>query len=229
MTGSRVIRLPSWEDAVPKATGITMVIEGRTFVQDVPTFEQELYIMDRATACGLTSFKGLAFNPDKDDLEEVVKQMIVTAYRSGEIFRLIGAMVTEEGTEWSVEQAEASADLFRKTRDPEAKRLLQPALVGAIIAFFESAAPSDPTSLTSFIPIEESPSEDARPRSRQFSDGQADALFRMGTTKSPLSPSPTTTDSIPESSSAPGKSATASVPTKTSSKSKPGTNTAKRP
>lgn len=175
-----------------QVTGIELVIEGRTFVQEAPTFEQEMYIMQQVMDAGLDQpHLKLGIDPKTKDLERPVKQIIVEAYRSGVIFKLIGSMVTEKGTEWSPEQAERNAALFKNTRDPESKKQLHPALVGAIVAFFQSAASSDEISLISSGEKDESsrPSASTRPR---MTPTQAEAVFRSGTMESRSEKSPST-------------------------------------
>lgn len=119
--------------------GVTLVIEGRRFVQESPTFEQDMYIMEQAIAAGVDQAV-LAMTPDENDLEPAVKQLLIRAYKSGALFKLMAALVTEEGVEWTPAQSEKNAEFFRTVRDPESKAQLHPALVGALMAFFESGA-----------------------------------------------------------------------------------------
>ncbi len=208
---------------MPKVTGVQLVVEGRTFVQEHPTFEQEMRIHELAVRAGLTDLKGLAFDPETDDIQKPLHEMIVRAYQSGVLFQLMASLVTEEGKDWTVDAANEWAELFRTTRDPESKKNLQPALVGAVVAFFESAAPSD---LTSLISLEEAENESVRPKRTLLTEAQAEEAFRTGNMPSLSSPSVTPTDSTLPSSSAPGASATDSLPTKKSAKKKPGASTA---
>ncbi len=193
-----------------QAKGIAIKVDGRTFVQEPPTFEQEMYIMDTVVETGIDRIPSLQLDSssDKPDLEAVAKHMIVRAYRSGALFRLMASLVVEEGTEWSKEACEEIADLFRTTRDVEAKKQLQPALVGAIFAFFESAGDSDLTSRISSDDLAELHGPvDIKPT---LTPVQAEAVFRTGNMKLPSSKSATTTASRPSRSSVPGKSGTGS-------------------
>jgi len=179
---------------VTQVKGIELVVDGRTFVQEPPTFEQEMYIMQLVVESGLDQpHIKLGIDPKTDDLERPVKELIVNAYKSGNIFKLLGAMVTEKGTEWSREQAERSAELFRKTRDAEGKKQLHPALVGAIVAFFESAKSLETTSPISSV--EDGVSLRPRERTRtepSLTPSQADQVFRSGTMPSSSEKLPST-------------------------------------
>lgn len=194
---------------------MTLQVEGRTFVQEPPTFEQELYIMEQVVESGLDTIgPDLQLDPDSKDLTPVVKKMLVQAYKSGALFRLMGALLVEEGEEWSPELAEAQADLFRKTRDPLAKAALQPALVGAIMAFFESSSSSVPNSpISSDAPTAPAIAVDLR--EPLLSEAQAEAVFRTGVLKPSSAKSPSITGSTRKPSSG-GRSATGSLRARTS-------------
>lgn len=189
---------------MPQETGITIVVEGRVFVQEVPSFEQELYIMDQCIAAGLVEQGSLKLDASQN-LPLAVQQMLIRAYRSGALFRLMAALITEQGTEWTQEQALLNADFFRKVRDPESKKALQTALVGAILAFFESAVSSD---LTSHISLDDirSGQLDGVTLTPRLSEKDAAAVFASGSMPSRSEKSPITTGSTRKSSSG-GKSA----------------------
>ena len=176
-----------------QVTGIEVVVEGRTFVQETPTFEQEMYIMQQVVEAGLdTPNLTLGLDPaNPKDLDRPIKQLIVHAYKSGTLFKLLGSLMVEKGTEWSEEQAERNAELFRHTRDEEGKRQLHPALVGSIIAFFESAGRLEGTSPISSHETDEAflPNVSVRPKTTET---VAEALFRSGTSPLPSERSPST-------------------------------------
>lgn len=197
---------------------ITLVVDGRTFVQEPPTFEQEMYILDCVVETGIDKIPELQVvgTEEEPDLEQVAKQMIIRAYRSGALFKLMGSLVVEEGEEWSEALALEQAEIFRTTRDPEAKKQLQPALVGAVLAFFESGVRSVESSLISLVPNEsKSDSRSKHVDVPSLTPEQAEAVFRTGSMRSPSSKSPITTGSTPSRSST-GKSGTASSPAKKS-------------
>jgi hypothetical protein len=192
---------------VTQVTGIELVVDGIQFVQETPTFEQEMFIMQQVVEAGLdTPNVTLGLDPDNPkDLNQPIKQLIVHAYKSKTLFKLLGAMVVEKGTEWSEEQAHRNAELFRTTRDEEGKRQLHPALVGAIIAFFESAGSLEKTFPTSSPEAEESSRQSVSVRHKTTPE-QAEALFRSETSALPSEKSPSIKGSRPKKSSR-GKSA----------------------
>ena len=126
-----------------QVTGIELVVEGRTFVQEPPTFEQEMFVLQRVMESGFD--KPDLLTDGATDLTRAAKMMIVHAYKSGTLFDLLGSLVTEKGTEWSPEQAKANGEVFKKTRDPKAKEQLHPALITAVTAFLVSASSSEMT------------------------------------------------------------------------------------
>ncbi|MBA3684605.1 MAG: hypothetical protein H0W72_05120 [Planctomycetes bacterium] len=122
-----------------KEAVLRIVIGGRVFSQQPTTFEQDLFVMDQAEIAGLGSV-AMDLTPDEKDITAVAKAVVLRAYRSGALFLLLAALLVEEGTEWSQETAKANAEFFRHISDPADKRALQPALAGAVLAFFESGA-----------------------------------------------------------------------------------------
>lgn len=210
---------------------LTLDIEGRIFIQEDPTFEQEMYIMEQAKLTGLMDIGDLraalqSDNPNRE-IEKIipaVRDMIVRGYQSGRLFHLMAALMTEDGTEWTPESAEANAKFFAKVRDPDSKRRLQPALAASVMAFFESAATFDATSLISFDETE--PVHGVIVKRKPLSPEQAAAAFRSGTLKSPSANSPSTIELTSVSSSV-GRSAKGSLPSKRSGASKRGRNTRK--
>jgi hypothetical protein len=192
---------------VTQVKGIELVVEGRTFVQEPPTFEQEMYIMQRVMESGFDQpAKTLGLDPETNDLSRSVKLLIVHAYKSGVLFDLLGALVVEKGTEWSPESAAANGKLFKNTRDQEAKNQLHPALVAAVTAFFLSANSLETTSPTYLDDSGESsrlngsvtikPKVEPKTADRLFSSGNTDLLSER---------SPSTKKSRPKKSSG-GKS-----------------------
>lgn len=135
--------------------GLVLTIQGRTFIQESPTFEQEMYIMQQVVEAGLDGAP-LQLDPSGKDLETKVKSVIVQAFKAGILFRLMAALVVEEGRPWTVELAEEQARLFASVTDPEDKKQLQPALVGGLLAFFESSGSSGATFLPSSMEDDES-------------------------------------------------------------------------
>lgn len=157
------------------------VVEGRRFVQEPTSMDQDNYIMKQSMQAGLDEAQ-LALAASGDDLERGVKLLLVKAYESGALFRLLAGILIEEGEEWTPQSADANADFFRKSRDPEAKRNLYPAMVGAIIGFFENGDGLSRTSLGSLVAADD-PEISVVPK-RRISPDEAVALFSSPSGKS---------------------------------------------
>lgn len=183
-----------------QVTGIELVVEGRTFVQEPPTFEQEMFVLQRVMESGFDK-PDLLTNGDTD-LTRAAKMMIVHAYKSGTLFDLLGSLVTEKGTEWSPEQAKANGEIFKRTRDPKAKEQLHPALITAVTAFLVSASSSEMT-----FPISsDETGVSVRPKDKSaLTETEADQLFSSGNTALLSGKSPSTKKSPSSKSSKNGK------------------------
>lgn len=194
-----------------QVNGLVLTIQGRKFLQESPTFEQELYIMQQVMDAGLDQAT-LTLDPSGDDLEPKVKRLILQAYKSGILFKLMAALVVEEGRDWTPELAEEQARLFASVRDPEDKKQLQPALVGGLLAFFESSVNSGETFLPSSVD-DEIDEISVQPKTKPVLTPNAAAeVFRTGTMKPSSAKSPSSSGS-PRKSSSNGKSVKASSPT----------------
>lgn len=201
---------------------IRFLIEGRTFIQDAPTFEQELYIMDKATDAGFTDAGGLALDA-KGNMPLLARQMLMRAYKSGHLYHLMAALLNEEGVEWSEEEAEKNSAFFRKVKDPESKANLQVALAASVVAFFESAVTSGEISnISSAVAAEPLDVSGLRvqPKRKPMNSLEAEALFHSVNTNPLSEASRTIIGSTRGPSSSLGKSARDSSPSKRSSKKK---------
>lgn len=74
-----------------------------------------------------------------DDLDRVAEEVILNAYRSGNLFRLLAGLVVEEGKKWSVKSAEANAIFFSELDEKEDKEAIREALLGVLLSFFVNA------------------------------------------------------------------------------------------
>jgi hypothetical protein len=187
---------------------LVLTIQGRKFLQESPTFEQELYIMQQVMDAGLDQAT-LTLDPSGDDLEPKVKRLILQAYKAGILFKLMASLVVEEGRDWTPELAEEQARLFASVRDPEDKKQLQPALVGGLLAFFESSVSSGETFLPS-LADDEIDEISVQPKTKPvLTPDAAGEVFRTGTMKPSSEKSPSSSGS-PRKSSSNGKSVKAS-------------------
>lgn len=187
-----------------QVTGIELVVDGRTFVQEPPTFEQEMEVMKRVMDSGFD--KPDLLTDGATDLTQAAKKMIVHAYKSGTLFDLLGCLVTEKGTDWTPEQATRNGEIFKKTRDPKAKEQLHPALIAAVTAFLVSASSSEMTFPTSL----DGAGVSVQPKTKtgpSVTGTVADQLFSSGNTQLLSEKSPSIKKSTPARSSKTGKSA----------------------
>ena len=184
--------------------GVTFRVDGRNFVQETPSFEQEMYIMEQCVQAGLDQV-ALETTPDGKDLEPAIKRLLIQAYRSGALFKLMAALVVEENKEWTEESAERNANLFRKARDSEAKDGLRPALIGALLAFFESGASLRQISgISTALETDDTIDPAVRPKRGPepvLSPEAAGALFSSGRSAPSSGKSPSTKRKSPKTSS----------------------------
>jgi hypothetical protein len=123
---------------------LNVEFDGRTFrMQTDMTVEQDLYVMDLIERMGLTE-------ADLNDLtrgnqpekEKAARSLILGAYRSGELFKLIGTLMNEDDVEWTPEVSEENAELFATMRDKKVKAKILKNLTMLLLAFFTYGLPS---------------------------------------------------------------------------------------
>ncbi len=195
--------------------GVKVTIRGRVFVQESPTFEQEMYIMQLVRESGLDGVS-LTLDPSGDDLEPKVKDVIIQAYKADILFKLMASLVVEEGTAWTKESCAEVARLFATAQDAEDKKQLQPLLVGGLLAFFASSDNSGATFLPSSMEDDEQETSEISVRRKTkpvLSPEAAAEVMRTGTMKPSSAKSLSSSRSNPTKSSN-GRSARASLRTK---------------
>lgn len=114
-----------------------IVVKGRTFRPSVgkTTFDQDFFVMDLVSQTAVNKLsvaKG-------DDLDKIAAEVILNAYRSGNLFRLLAALTVEDGHKWSRPQAEENAVFFSELDTLEDKEAIQEALLGVLLSFFVNA------------------------------------------------------------------------------------------
>lgn len=113
-------------------------VGGRKFTAVSDTsFEQDILIMQLLHESGLRQIAE-KFNIVKDDLSDVSQEVIIAAFKSGKLFQLLGAVMVEDGKEWTLESAKANADFFAKLSSREDKSALKGSIVSVILGFFVS-------------------------------------------------------------------------------------------
>lgn len=84
-----------------------------------------------------------------DEMDKVAEEVILNAYRSGNLFRLLAGLVVELGTKWSVKTAEENAIFFAELDDKADKDAIREALLGVLLSFFVNAEAFSKTSAKS--------------------------------------------------------------------------------
>lgn len=136
-----------------------IVLEGRTFrLRDDLTAEQEFYMLDVTDTMGLDDLDPTVFLEGAPEEQlRAGKQLVVKAYRSGSLFKMMSGMLIEEGVEWDPEVAAENANFFRNLKDAESKRVFERTIVFALFTFFASGLLSTKTFLSSSSQIKVTP------------------------------------------------------------------------
>lgn len=128
---------------------VPVTINGRTFVlEDNPSFEQDMYIMDLTDKIGLSS--GQIAQLDDANLMQLTEKIVLDAYRSGNMFALLGALMVDQNNRenWNPEIAEDTAEIFKRVRDRETREKLERNMVFMLLAFFATGLSSSKISLS---------------------------------------------------------------------------------
>lgn len=165
-------------------------VAGRRFTAVSDTsFEQDIWIMQLLQESGLRQMAE-KFNVVSDDLSNVSQEVIIAAFRSGKLFQLLGAVMVEDGKEWTLESAKANADFFAKLTSREDKNAMRASIVSVILGFFVSGLLALGTSETSSVRLEpvdvqqpeKSPSEASTiSETGELSSGSSPATTQTGT------------------------------------------------
>ena len=120
--------------------------EERTFrPSSKTTFEQDLFLMDIFEESGVGSIMDHIRATDME-LSEVGMRIIRQAYRSGQLFLLLGGVLVEDGKKWSEEVAHRNAEYFANLDDPSDKEALHGPVASVVMSFFLNALESSTTS-----------------------------------------------------------------------------------
>lgn len=160
------------------ATHPKFEVAGRIFypVQDT-TFEQDLYVMDIVKSSGLDEVE---VKLDGKNLDKSAEEMVLRAYRTGNLFRLLAGIVVEKDEAWSVEKAEENAGFFRTLSSNQDKKALHGAIIGAVLSFFMSGLGSSEISKMSSMTSAEPENNLENRLSKNRSEGPETSEF--GTT-----------------------------------------------
>jgi hypothetical protein len=119
---------------------IRMHVNGRVFCTSTKTtFKQDMYLWDALSSANLDSLIQ-HFDEVSKDLNSMGRQVVLQAYKSGALFRVLGGVLEEEGKAWTPAEAEANAIFFENLTDPEDKAAIRGQMVAVILHFFVSEA-----------------------------------------------------------------------------------------
>lgn len=123
-----------------------IVVAGRTFRPTMKTtFEQDFFVVELMSQTSVTKLSAAR----GDELDKVAEEVILNAYRSGNLFRLLAGMTVEEGKKWTIKSAEENAIFFAELSEPEDKDAIREALIGILLSFFVDAEKFSAISRTS--------------------------------------------------------------------------------
>jgi hypothetical protein len=115
------------------------LLGGRTFHMTVnTTIEQDLYIMQLVEDGGLQSLVG-DVDFSKPEVVDVLRTLVIEAFARGQMWSLLGAVLEEDGAEWTIEGAEERAKFLKKLRTKEDKAQMHRMIAVVILGFFVNA------------------------------------------------------------------------------------------
>jgi hypothetical protein len=126
--------------AVPKLPiELPIVIAGRAFAPATDmTYEHDLYSVQLISEAGLEKLYE-EINPlETADLSDTAKHLVLQAFATGKLFRLLATLLVEEGTEWSYAECDKNEEFFKKLKSREDKKALQSSIVLIIFSFIVS-------------------------------------------------------------------------------------------
>lgn len=126
------------------------------------------------------------FDPAEDTLDKIASELIVSAFASGKLFSLLGAVLEEDGVEWSSVGAEANGNFFASIKNKEDKNALRGSIVGILLGFLLSGVLALTTSPKSSAHVALKSSEAGENPKR--SEDQRDLILENGTTSFVSSP-----------------------------------------
>lgn len=104
------------------------------------TARQDGYLMVQLSDTGLFDVLGKGLS--KANEQEIAKELIVGAHRSGKFFHIIAGRLVEDGKRWNPKDAESNAEYFGDLATPDDKSQLTTAFVEVLTGFFLTVAAS---------------------------------------------------------------------------------------
>ena len=114
----------------------TFEIGGRKFQPaGEGTARKDMYTMRQIAACGVNAIRQL----DGEAEEQYICRLYVTACQTGDVFLLLGSLITPEGLDplkWTEAMAVETANFLGRLTEPEDKHKLRILLASALMPFF---------------------------------------------------------------------------------------------
>ena len=106
--------------------------------------------------------------------------MLMSAYRSGKLFEILGGIMVEEGTKWSPERAMETAQFFADLTAPEDKQAIHGIMVGAVLGFFANGGGFTATSPKSSSLSDQEPPAAPKPAPKRKAGGRKTSTAQSG-------------------------------------------------
>lgn len=169
-------------------------VNGRAFRPPTEmTYERDMYIVQLLDESGLDKLVDM-YNPLEEELSDVAKRMVIKAFSTGKMFRLLATALDEDGVEWSFAECDKNEQFFKKLTRKEDKLALQSSIVMVLMGFIVSGVLSSRTSRnyslrpSASLPISNDPFTSVGVRSSTSASG-ATSSEPSPTTTQPSSPS----------------------------------------
>lgn len=152
---------PAPDPVQPSHAANELLLDGRKFrfVSQALTAAQDDWIIGHLRRCGAVEALADDHTPDYRRAEEMLTRVLL----AGETSAVLAGVLIEvgangEGKRWTRAEAERNTLRFAAITDAGEKLLMRDALVGFVLAFFDSARRSAATSRKSSSPAAEGPS-----------------------------------------------------------------------
>lgn len=106
------------------------------------TLEMDTAIMREVRSLGMEHFEKAEGELPDAFLERIITSLI----EGGQAFRLLGCFLVPVGREWSRDQVQETAEIFRRATDPDDKAEIRSALIPYLFSFFAIGLVSQTTS-----------------------------------------------------------------------------------
>ena len=122
-----------------------IIIDGRQFhgVSQELSAAQDDYIIGQLRLAGALELLLTAQTTPSEEIAEALLTQILLSVRAAQV---LAGCLTEQGKEWSFQDASSNAMRFARTTSADDKRAMRAAIVGFVVGFFQYATASAATS-----------------------------------------------------------------------------------